>query len=637
MKIESFQEMTARFAAVIGRRKEGVRVTFGGERAYTDGKRINIPALPAGTTMTPWQAKVFKGYLDHETGHIRLSDIKEMKMDPKKHPIRSWLTDIIEDVREENLYMDNYPGAKVNLDALCYHVDQLCKDKRVSTPPRAKNVDHAGEILRLIYKEAYAKYRGVDTKMIDGWLAEDPKLRPIADLMAKRMPKLKETKDSFNLAEEIQALLPDDTGEEPKEQMNLQGKELKGQAQSQQEGSGSGTKSHEAAQEEQEQDEPGEDKDEQDDEEENDEQDEADEEDNDEENDDDEDEEDDDQGTENKLQSFLEALEDNEDLGKKSQVLKDLLGDIKQDNSTDDEATQTSRHRGSVILPPTTTEYDQIFVPAEKDVESYRRTRAEALPQITATKKMLSIYLRSRATRAWSRGMEEGELDSDELHRLVLWGDERIMRQKREREMMDTVVGLMVDLSSSMNEELTRQATILLAEALAGILKLKLGIWGFTTNHRRIMANTRDSHGRKETISGGRAVGMDLISFKEPDEVWQRSKDRLGALHCTNYTPLGEAYGYGLERLLLRKERRKILWLISDGSPYFPMNDSSHSDYLLMDRIKNKARRLRVETVGLHIGDDYASHLRDYVGAYDRVMSGLDLPTAVLSIMRKLI
>ena len=65
-------------AAVFGRNKE-VNVVFEGERAYTNGNEIVLPSLPGDLNFDKATSMVFRGYIDHEAGHVRHTDFEEEK------------------------------------------------------------------------------------------------------------------------------------------------------------------------------------------------------------------------------------------------------------------------------------------------------------------------------------------------------------------------------------------------------------------------------------------------------------------------------------------------------------------------------------------------------------------------------
>ncbi|MDE7241019.1 VWA domain-containing protein [Desulfovibrio sp.] len=101
-------------ASVLGDRY-GVQVQIGGYEACTDGKIIRIPALPVDCDKTA--LALVKGYIDHESAHIRHSDfgvIRQAGLDKSTH----YLFNAIEDWRVERRISAIYPGCRQNLNWL---------------------------------------------------------------------------------------------------------------------------------------------------------------------------------------------------------------------------------------------------------------------------------------------------------------------------------------------------------------------------------------------------------------------------------------------------------------------------------------------------------------------------------------
>ncbi len=92
-------------AKAIGK-KYNLDITIGGTAAYTNGKRINIPAVTGAHAN-----RLARGYLDHEAGHVRLTDFNFQV----EQNFRGQLLNIIEDVWTEKVMGDEYPGCLINL------------------------------------------------------------------------------------------------------------------------------------------------------------------------------------------------------------------------------------------------------------------------------------------------------------------------------------------------------------------------------------------------------------------------------------------------------------------------------------------------------------------------------------------
>src|SRR5215469_14961633 len=118
MKLSTFQSLAQRWAQTLPGAKS-IRVTFSGQNAFTNGQRINLPAFPGGTLLTPHQVNLYNGYIDHERAHIAFSDFQFLRSMKMTEPLRA-LWNILEDIRIENENIKHYPGSRKYLDLLCH-------------------------------------------------------------------------------------------------------------------------------------------------------------------------------------------------------------------------------------------------------------------------------------------------------------------------------------------------------------------------------------------------------------------------------------------------------------------------------------------------------------------------------------
>lgn len=510
-----------------------VYVTFGGSDAYTNGSRINLPALPADVTMTPWEVRVMNGFLDHEISHIRYTDWVAWRS-IKGNTLRG-LSNILEDIRIENLLIKEFPGTKDGLDACTQELENR-KRKEGETPSNL-----AQSLMEAIYISVYRDYRDVENVSFafDIDLGGFPGGKEIADLL-KELSYLKDTAGAISLAERILQKLPKNMTQptSPPEIDPSTGEPLPVIL-----GGGTGGEPY--------------------------------------------------NGPiivvgYSNLSSQEKAAFDEAVSSVEENLKSESLGDFSKDLQSQDGFKEVE-WRGQKILPPCGTQKDRIYVPSKEDLDMYERVRSGASGEIAQMKRMLQIYLQSRNTKAWEKGLDEGLIDEDNLAGFAA-GDHRLFKQRREKRLMNTAVEVMVDLSGSMTESTTRLAAVMLSEAISAVPQVKLSVTGFTTNNHRYNG------------SGGRCVGLDLPLFKDFDEPHVKARGRLGALSTYGYTPLGEAYAYGHSRIVARKEKRKVLWLITDGSPYFPCNDNSHNEYMLMGRVHERNKARGIESVLTNIG-----------------------------------
>ena len=98
-------------AAAFGR-KFGVQVLVGGDQAWTNGKTIYIPAIGEDSDA----ATLAWGYLTHEAGHCRETDMDVYTKTARRDPLTANVLNILEDVRTENAIRRAYPGSRKWLD-----------------------------------------------------------------------------------------------------------------------------------------------------------------------------------------------------------------------------------------------------------------------------------------------------------------------------------------------------------------------------------------------------------------------------------------------------------------------------------------------------------------------------------------
>ena len=96
--------------------KYDIQVQISGDQAYTNGKIINLPSMPDSKEA----ALLARGYIDHESAHIRFTDFS-VKCG---NPMLKCLTNILEDIRIEKMMGAKYPGCRSNLKDLAEHLKQ---------------------------------------------------------------------------------------------------------------------------------------------------------------------------------------------------------------------------------------------------------------------------------------------------------------------------------------------------------------------------------------------------------------------------------------------------------------------------------------------------------------------------------
>lgn len=116
---DRFMHELRQTGGVFGREPE-VTVVFAGDGAHTDGRTITLPSLAMDGTISERTMRIMRGYLDHEAGHVRHTDMRVWRayVDACKregNPVKLGLLNAVEDIWLEQRIIRDYPGARDNL------------------------------------------------------------------------------------------------------------------------------------------------------------------------------------------------------------------------------------------------------------------------------------------------------------------------------------------------------------------------------------------------------------------------------------------------------------------------------------------------------------------------------------------
>ena len=245
-------------------------------------------------------------------------------------------------------------------------------------------------------------------------------------------------------------------------------------------------------------------------------------------------------------------------------------------------------------------EFDSALCQAK--VETYRN-------KVGATSRIIAGQLRrvlaSRTVGTIERDRRAGKLDRRKLHTLNRPGRQpngRVFQRKIEGQKLNTAVGLLVDQSGSMSGRkiaCAREATVALADALSGLslLGVQFGVWGFDVVQGSVPL------GEFPYGSVDRTEPLRFHHYKGFSERWDRVSGRLGHMRAIENNCDGEAVRWAGHQLLSADVDRRILIVLSDGSPYCGTAsdlDRIHSD--LKRAIRDLGDR-DVEVIGIGIMD----------------------------------
>jgi cobaltochelatase CobT len=197
----------------------------------------------------------------------------------------------------------------------------------------------------------------------------------------------------------------------------------------------------------------------------------------------------------------------------------------------------------------------------------------------------------------------------------------------------------MVDHSGSMSGaklDLAAKTSIIIGE-IANQLSIPFSVLGFSTGDGHT-ANQRYSKASPEEQKAYSRWGNHWIGvYKEFDELWGQHSHKLINMvdNQRNNTYDGESLRYAAQRLLGRKEKRKILFWINDGEPCpNPADDmNAHTEYA---KLCAKEVEKMVELLAIGIQTDA---VKQFYSNYIVVDEVADLPTLCLaeldSLLRK--
>lgn len=233
------------------------------------------------------------------------------------------------------------------------------------------------------------------------------------------------------------------------------------------------------------------------------------------------------------------------------------------------------------------------------------------------------------AEEGWSSALEAGRIDGRLLAQLIASPTERrLFKHPRTEFVADCSVAFLLDCSGSMKQHAPRVA--LLVDVLARALEqagITSEILGFTTRAWNGGRARRDWLRAGSSHHPGRLNEVAHLVFKPAEESWRRRRRVIAALLKTELFREGvdgEAVAWACQRLRQRPERRRVLVVVSDGSPMDSAtslaNDPHYLDQHLQAVVAAQSAAGGLEICALGVGLDLSPY-------YDRSLV-LDLSQA---------
>lgn len=243
---------------------------------------------------------------------------------------------------------------------------------------------------------------------------------------------------------------------------------------------------------------------------------------------------------------------------------------------------------------------DRINVPPKNSTEyKYREEIANKITRVLMGKLRIALLSREDST---DYGLRKGKIHGPHLHRVAKFNT-RVFKKDTSTTIGvdDTAVEILIDQSASMGGIMkeTVSAVIALGKALDAI-GIKFEIVGFTNLHPGV--------GRVHGVRYHRTLPFLFSVFKGFGESWTHVKERLGSANAISENADGEAVKFALDRLLTRKESRKILLVLSDGAPQCGGDDNAAIASHLKRTIEWAQKKNGVEVIGIGLGYSGVRH-----------------------------
>lgn len=324
-----------------------------------------------------------------------------------------------------------------------------------------------------------------------------------------------------------------------------------------------------------------------------------------------------DSSEEDELTKEIEKLITGEDFG--DSIRAEIKKIIRKENGSG---------KAPKVYRPLTTRYDRIEPQSvksysiqsflERNPRTYKEFLEETAQYSSVIQKQLERYMSALSISSWEYGHKKGCLYGAGLSRLIT-GDERVFRKKMERKTKDVAVSLLIDLSGSMMGTPVKYACMsayIFAKALSKI-GINFEILGFTTDWNE----PRDSFFQtlkktEEKAFDGRPSYTRIEPLIMP--IFKKFGDKFSIetaqtlcyfsdSECSmNNNVDGECVLIASSRLLAQPQKRKILFVFSDGEPAFQTNysvwEKKHLHYAI-----EQAKKAHIETFGIGICSDSVS------------------------------
>ena len=230
------------------------------------------------------------------------------------------------------------------------------------------------------------------------------------------------------------------------------------------------------------------------------------------------------------------------------------------------------------------------------------------------------IQIRAKVQRQY--GVKKGKLDQSRLSRICFNApgfNERVFKNKIDNKVLDAAITVLVDMSGSMSGDKAYYAlasTILLNE-VCSTLNIPLEILGFTDGYV------------------GYSISPVMFVYKSFNDL-KVSTDQIKDYFALSSAymignPDGENILWANDRLIRRKEKKKLMIVMSDGSPAASKSSFGVEAFTLkVIKEIEEAKKINIYGLGL-----CATAVTEYYKANSVVWNPAQIPSTLLSLIEK--
>lgn len=218
----------------------------------------------------------------------------------------------------------------------------------------------------------------------------------------------------------------------------------------------------------------------------------------------------------------------------------------------------------------------------------------------------------------WLGGQQEGYVDGAALSQLVTSPGERdLFRVERREPVADALVTFLIDCSGSMKQHAESVAVLVdvfaraveRAGARCEVLGFSTGAWNGGTAHKEWVRAGRPA-------DPGRLNERRHLVFKDADEPLRRARSGIAALLRGDLFREGidgEAIAWAHSRAIEHGQRRRVLFVVSDGSPSDSATERANEPGCLDRHLRQVVSEMECageEVYGLGVGLDLSPYYR---------------------------